>query len=78
VSHQIVQAAWTQAASHSPSSTWTYFADLRPPLEAVTQKPIENQNPYLERTVVPLNPDATITVSLRPARGRLKFTAARR
>ena len=39
----------------------TYYADLRPPLDAVSQVAIEDQDPYPERTVVPPDPDAMTT-----------------
>jgi hypothetical protein len=42
-------------------SAATHYADLRPPLDAVSQQAIEDQDPYPERTVVPPDPDATAT-----------------
>jgi hypothetical protein len=39
----------------------TYYADLRPPLDAISQQAIEDQDPYPERTVVQPDPDATAT-----------------
>ena len=44
-------------------SAATYYADLRPPLDAISQQAIEDQDPYLERTVVPPDPDAMTTDS---------------
>jgi hypothetical protein len=38
-----------------------HYADYRPPLDAVSQQAIEDQDPYSERAVVHPDPDATAT-----------------
>jgi S-DNA-T family DNA segregation ATPase FtsK/SpoIIIE len=38
-----------------------YYADYRPPLDAVSQQAIEDQDPYSERAVVHPDPDTTAT-----------------
>ncbi len=41
----------------------TYYADHRPPLDAVSQQAIEDQDPYPERAVAPPDPDTMTTDS---------------